>query len=49
MNENNNINIKNDDEKIISKIIDKNNIENSINNQINKYPQDTIVNIMTNK
>ena len=49
MNENNNINIKNDDEKIISKIIDKNNIEYSINNQINKYPQDTIVNIMTNK
>ena len=49
MNENNNINIKNDEEKIVSKIIDNNNIENSINNKINKYPQDTIINLKTNK
>ena len=49
MNENNNINIKNNEKKIIGKLIDKKSIENSINNENDIYPQDTIINIQTNK
>ena len=49
MNENNNINIKNNEKKIIGKLIDKKSIENSINNENDIYPQDTIINMQTNK
>ena len=49
MNENNNINIKNNEKKIIGKLIDKKSIEYSINNENDIYPQDTIINIQTNK
>ena len=49
MNEKNNINIKNNGTKIIGKLIDKKNIEHSINNEIDMYPQDTIIDVQTNK
>ena len=49
MNENNNINIKNNEKKIIGKLIDKKSIEYSINNENDIYPQDTIINMQTNK
>ena len=49
MNESNNINIKNNEKKIIGKLIDKKSIENSINNENDIYPQDTIINMQTNK
>ena len=49
MNENNNINIKNNERSSIGKLIDKKNIAHLFQNEINKYPEDTIINVQENK
>ena len=49
MNENNNINIKDNERSSIGKLIDKKNIAHPFQNEINKYPEDTIINEQENK